>query len=125
MKTLFALAALIGLAPLAHADDRSAEILNHPVVTSLVFLGQTDSGAQCEEPRAEDIRWFCTGLIPPVKQPEIMAMGCGFALDLRCPGKGIRVTGQVKHYYLNTPRPNKVARTAEEIVISDVSIRMP
>lgn len=121
MKILIALA-LVFAASSAHAESRSEALLKLPLVNSLQSILETKNGERCESPAESDIHWMCTGLIAPVKKARIDATGCGFALELRCPGQKATIYGWVKHYFLNTPRPNDVLPTAEKIIVQDVKI---
>ncbi|MGZ3694488.1 MAG: hypothetical protein ACXWQO_09930 [Bdellovibrionota bacterium] len=101
--------------------DRDTQILQHPVVAAINKMLNDKYAGACQTPGAEKINWYCTGAIPPVKEPTIFPNGCGFSLEIYCPSETVTIRGHVISYSLVSPKPNHVKPTDENIIFSDVN----
>jgi hypothetical protein len=100
MKNLITLssALLLSLTSLAHAGN-GKEIIESSVVQTTLALMQAKNDNTCVAPTEDSIHWMCTGAIPPVRKLEIMATGCGFAVEIQCGKESASIFGQTALVY--------------------------
>jgi hypothetical protein len=122
MIKVLALLLVVSVNVVAFADDNSDQVLNNAAVVNLASLVNQTHGSTCAVPlKPENIRWMCTGAIPPVTEPTLQPTGCGFFVDIKCPTETVRIGGRLASYLLVMPPATVQSTSSSEVVIGSVT----
>jgi hypothetical protein len=123
MKIL-AMLLVLGSVSIAHAAEDNSDILKNPVLVSVEQILNSKHNDQCKLPSTSaDIHWMCTGAMFTPSSPEIDYRGCGFMVQIVCPGETVRVIGNKGHEVYDTPQDaGGSASTNDSVSISDISV---